>query len=160
MEFIVDCMLGKSAKWLKILGFDVLFFNKIEDKDLLDIAKKESRILLSRDTELIERAYPVKSLFIESDDWREQVEQVLEELNLWEQVKPLSRCIECNDKLNDLPKKRAKNLVAPFVYEQVNSFSICPGCGRVFWKGTHHKDMELKIKEILRGRRKLDLILS
>jgi uncharacterized protein with PIN domain len=150
MKFIVDCMLGKLAKWLKILGFDALFFNKIEDDDLLSKARKERRILLTRDTGLIEKAKDVETLFLESEEWRDQVKQVLDKFSLWERVNPHTRCIDCNVKLKDLPKKNAKNLVTPFVYKRADSFALCPGCGRVFWRGTHFKDMEFKIEELLK----------
>ncbi len=55
MTFVADCMLGRLAKWLKILGFDVLYFSKAEDRDLVEIARREGRVLLTRDTGLIER---------------------------------------------------------------------------------------------------------
>ncbi len=154
MEFIVDCMLGKLAKWLKILGFDAVFFSKIEDSELLALAKKEKRILLTRDNGLIERSSNIQSLLIESEDWNRQIEQVLDEFELWQDIQPYSRCIECNAELKDLPKVRARNLVTPFVYEKADAFSICPSCGRVFWKGTHHLDMEVKLEEILSKRKK------
>jgi uncharacterized protein with PIN domain len=154
MIFVVDCMLGKLAKWLKILGFDATFFSKIEDSELLDLAQKEKRTLLTRYTGLIEKAKRIGTLFIESEDWNDQVEQVLSTFDLWKHVEPYSRCIECNTVLKDLPKSRARNLVTPFVYEQADYFALCPGCGRVFWKGTHHKDMEFKIEEILRKKKR------
>ena len=154
MRFIVDCMLGKLAKWLKILGFDAVFFSKIGDPELLTLAHKERRILLTRDNGLIEKASDIQTLFIGSEDWNEQVEQVLDEYELWQDIQPYSRCIECNAELKDLPKSRAKNLVTPFVYEKADAFAICPSCGRVFWKGTHHQDMEGKIDEILRKKEK------
>lgn len=153
MKFIVDCMLGKLAKWLKILGFDVTYFKKIEDRELLSLAKKENRILLTRDNGLIEKAKGIESLFIESENWKQQVEQVLKNFNLWQEVQPYSRCIDCNIELKNLPKERAKNLVSPFVYEKSNSFALCPRCGRVFWKGTHFYDMEFKIDDILEKRK-------
>ena len=155
MKFIVDCMLGKLAKWLKILGFDVSYFKKIEDDELISLAQKEKRVLLTRDNGLVEKAKKTKFLFIHSEDWRHQVEQVLDYFSLWNEVIPFSRCIECNLELKDLPKKSAKNLVSPFVYEHAKSFALCPRCGRIFWKGTHYRDMEFKIDEILKRNRKL-----
>jgi uncharacterized protein with PIN domain len=157
MKFIVDCMLGKLAKWLKILGFDAVFFSKIEDSKLFILAQKEGRILLTRDNGLIEKAREIQTLFIQSEDWNEQVEQVLDAYELWQIIQPYSRCIECNVKLKDLPKSRARNLVTPFVFEQAEAFAICPSCGRIFWKGTHHEDMEYKIDEILRKKEKKKL---
>ena len=152
MKFVVDCMLGKLAKWLKILGFNAVFFSKIEDDDLLEIATNEDRILLTRDTGLIEKSKGDTSLFIESENWRTQVEQVLDYFDLWKDVKPNSRCIECNVRIKDLPREKAKNLVTPFVFENADTFALCPDCGRVFWRGTHLKDMETKIDDFLKKR--------
>lgn len=143
-------MLGKLAKWLKILGFDAIFFSKIEDEELMAIAGRENRILLTRDTGIIERSRKVETFFIDSESWREQVKQVLDYFDLWEDVKPNSRCIECNSLLKEISKKRAKNLVTPFVYTTADTFALCPGCGRIFWRGTHFKDMEFKISELLK----------
>lgn len=153
MKFIVDCMLGKLAKWLKILGFDTLYFSKIEDSDFLAMAKKEKRVLLTRDTGMIERSHDIKCLFVESEDWKDQVRQVLDAFALWEDVHPNSRCIECNVELKSLTRKKAKNLVAPFVYEHARSFALCSRCGRVFWQGTHYQDMEYKIEELFKKRK-------
>lgn len=144
-------MLGKLAKWLKILGFDAVFFSKIEDKNLLELAEEEGRILLTRDNGLMEKARYIRALFIKSEDWWVQLGQVLDEFGLRGQVKPHSRCIECNMSLKDLSKARAKNLVTPYVLEHAVVFALCPGCGRVFWRGTHSKDMELKIDSLLKS---------
>ena len=147
--FIVDCMLGKLAKWLKILGFDTLFFSKIEDDELLAIARKEGRVLLTKDTGLIQRARDIETLFLESEEWKDQVRQVLGHFDLKEKAAPHTRCIDCNVALKNLPKKNAKNLVSPFVFGRADSFALCPSCGRVFWRGTHFEDMEAKIRDLL-----------
>ncbi len=154
MKFIVDCMLGKLAKWLKILGFDTLYFSKIEDENFLKLAAQEARIILTRDTGLIEKSGQMKHLFISSENWQEQLQQVLDAFDLWDKVKPNSRCLECNVELKSLSRQSAKNLVAPFIYEHAQSFAICPQCGRVYWQGTHYQEMEAKIHEILSERNK------
>ena len=150
MKFVVDCMLGKLARWLKILGFDTLFFSKIGDDKLLAIAEKEERILLTRDNELFERADPAAAFFIKSEDWQEQLKQVLDGFKLRDKAKPYSRCIECNAALKDLSRIKAKNLVTPFVYKNAAGFALCPVCGRVFWQGSHQKDMAVKIDKFLK----------
>jgi uncharacterized protein with PIN domain len=155
MTFIADCMLGRLAKWLKILGFDVLYFSKAEDRELVAIARREGRVLLTRDTGLIERtARRPNRLFVRSDDWKDQVVQVLDDLGLWDEVRPNTRCLECNLLLRPLSKDRARNLVTPYVHEHASSFAICPGCDRVFWQGTHYGDMEKKIEALLERREK------
>ncbi|TFG52630.1 MAG: hypothetical protein E4H35_09235, partial [Candidatus Aminicenantes bacterium] len=70
----------------------------------------------------------------------------------WDDVRPNTRCIECNLPLKTLTRERARNLVTPYVSEHASSFAICPGCNRVFWQGTHYGDMERKIERLL-GRR-------
>jgi uncharacterized protein with PIN domain len=142
-------MLGKLAKWLKILGFDTLFYSRIEDDELLKVAEKDARVLLTRDTGLMERSSHIESLFIQHEDWRKQLVQVLDNFDLRSQVKPYSRCIECNQALKKISREKARNLVTPFVYDTALGFALCPECGRAYWKGTHHQDMDFTIEELL-----------
>jgi len=152
MTFVVDCMLGKLAKWLRILGFDAVYLNKAEDRDLLLLARREKRVLLTKDHELLLAASDIPGLFIESDNWQEQLAQVLDVFGLRDRVRPHSRCLLCNVDLKKIPKRLARNLVAPFVFEKARSFAICPSCGRVFWPGSHYKDMDLKLARICRAK--------
>jgi uncharacterized protein with PIN domain len=149
MKFVVDCMLGKLAKWLRILGFDAAYWSKAEDGELLDCARRENRILLTKDHRLLETAKDVPNLFIDSDDWRQQLDQVLHEFQLRTEIRPYSRCLACNCELKLLSKEKARNLVAPFVFERSDSFAICPRCGRVFWPGTHFEGMDSTVSRVL-----------
>lgn len=150
MTFVVDCMLGKAAKWLKILGFDVLFFPKAEDDELLAVARRDGRTLLTRDHALIAGAGGTTCLLIESEVWEEQIRQVLAHFGLAAAARPFSRCVECNAAVKPLSRENAANLVAPFVLEQGRDFALCPVCGRVFWQGTHFEDMEVRVAALLK----------
>jgi uncharacterized protein with PIN domain len=149
MKFVVDGMLGKLAKWLKILGFDVSYSPLADDDTLLRVARSEGRTLLSRDRSLLGRTRGLKALLIGSERWEEQVRQVLDHFGLRDEAQPYSRCLECNVRLKPLPKSQASNLVAPFVLEHGTSFALCPRCGRVYWKGTHFEAMEAKLAKLL-----------
>jgi len=149
MKFVVDCMLGKLGKWLRILGFDALYMNKAEDGELLLLARREKRTLLTKDHELLLSAAGLSSLFIESDSWQAQLTQVLDAFRLRDKAKPHSRCLACNVGLKRIAKKSAKNLVTPFIFERASSFAVCPACGRIFWPGTHFRDMDLTIVRML-----------
>lgn len=150
MSFVVDCMLGKLARWLRALGFDVQYSSKAGDDELLNIARRERRTLLTRDTRLLGRAKAITALRITSEKWDEQVIQVLSAFDLKDQIRPFSRCLDCNRRLKPLTKEKARNLVAPFVLEHTRAFALCPECGRLFWKGTHFDDMGSKIDALLK----------
>jgi uncharacterized protein with PIN domain len=142
-------MLGKLAKWLLILGFDTVYFNRIEDDDLQRLAREQGRVLLTRDGALRNRMRGHPALLVASEDWRHQLRQVLEAYDLRSRCCPWSRCLICNRPLRRLESGRALNLVPPHVLKTASGFALCPGCGRVFWKGTHHADMERRLEEIL-----------
>jgi len=144
MKFLADCMVGKLARWLRILGFDVAYSTRSDDQGLIELAVKEQRILLTRDRELAKRTLG-KSLLIESERWEEQLKQVLERFNLLSEIDPFTRCVSCNASIKPLPKKEAQKFVPPIVYEENESFAHCPECDRVFWKGSHYKHMKEKI---------------
>lgn len=149
MTFVADCMLGKLARWLRILGFDVAYFSTAEDPDLVALARREGRVLLTRDSGLIEKtAKRADRLFIRGQDWEDQVVQVLDEFGLWDEVRPNTRCLACNLPLKPLGREQARNLVSPYVGEHAASFAVCAGCQRVFWPGTHYGDMERKIARL------------
>jgi len=144
-------MLGKLARWLRVLGFDVSYFRRIEDGELLTIARKEGRTLLTRDRELVRRAKAVPALLIDGEKWEEQVVQVLKAFDLGGRVAPFSRCLDCNRPLKRLSREEAGNLIPPFIRDQCGRFALCPGCGRVFWEGTHAGDMAGRIDRILKS---------
>ena len=149
MKFVVDVMLGKLAKWLRIMGFDAAYGNRAADRELLQTARRERRVLLTRDRRLFQSAKNVRGLLIESEDWRRQLAQVLDAFGLREKARPMTRCLACNLRLKRLSRKNARNLVAPFVFERASAFSICPRCGRVYWPGTHFGDMDKRLSKIL-----------
>jgi len=148
MTFIVDGMLGKLAKWLKILGFDALFMAADDDK-ILAVARREGRTILSRDHEFIRSAKGHRALLIESTHWPDQVRQVLAQFDLRTEARPFTRCLECNVLLEWLSYEGAARIVPPHVCEKTSSFSLCPCCGRVYWAGTHHSAMESAVRELL-----------
>lgn len=151
MTFFADCMLGRLARWLRALGFDTAYDRRIGDPELLAVARREGRVVLTRDSGLIAKgARRADRLFIESDDWRTQVKQVLDAFGLRAAAAPHTRCLECNAAFKRLARDRARNLVAPFVLEHGRDFALCPGCGRVYWRGSHTGRMDAALEELLR----------
>ncbi len=149
MKFICDDNLGKLAKWLRTLGYDTLFYLDIEDTELVSRALKEKRIILSRDTELRRFKSAEKNLFLLASNLPlEQVKQVLREFNLTPEKKYLfTRCLVCNQVLVPVPKKEVENKVPPFVFKTQENFVYCPSCDKLYWAGTHVKNLKKEIKE-------------
>jgi uncharacterized protein with PIN domain len=145
--FVADVMVGKLARWLRVLGFDVLYSNKYEDDEIIRISDAENRVILTRDAGLARRRGSSQCLFIESGDYKEQVQQVVRTLNL-KTFKVFSRCLECNARLEEVDKETVFEKVPPFVYLTQDRFAQCPACERVYWHGTHTEEM---LKQISGG---------
>jgi uncharacterized protein with PIN domain len=140
MKFAADAMLGKLAKWLRILGYDTSYERDIEDESLLEAAAREGRFLLTRDTRLIRKLEPGEYLFIRDNAPSDQLRQVFRELGLKaDDWLIFSRCTLCNTPLVDMDKEHTQGLVPEYVFMNAESFKRCPSCGRIYWRGTHAK---------------------
>ncbi len=150
MKFICDRMLGTLAKWLRIFGFDTYYANsKIDDAELLEVAKKENRTLLTRDKELIynARRENLKIIKINTTDLDEQLRLVLQNVKI-DETKFLSRCTLCNTVLDEIKKENVQNNVPKKVFENNEEFWFCPKCNKHYWMGSHYDKMLKKIGEI------------
>lgn len=147
MRFIADGMLGRLARWLRILGYDVIYSARLDDAELARMARIENRILLTRDTGLVKRK-GVKFVLVKSDDVYEQLRQLLDELQLSLDAAAFSRCSECNTPLVDVHPESVASEIPPYVLATQTRFRRCPGCGRVYWRGTHWEKMRQKIREV------------
>lgn len=146
-RFLADAMLGRLAKWLRILGYDAEYFPG-EDDDLLRQARREGRVLLTRDTRLLRRRLLPPHLFIESDHVMEQLRQVVVALRLDPTAPPARRCVCCNTVLEPRHKAEVLGLVPEFVLSHHQAFWACPACRRIYWAGTHRQRMEEAIKAL------------
>ena len=135
VRLLADGMLGKLAKWLRLLGYDTAYDNVASDAELARRARAEGRVLLTRDRELSKRR-GLRTLLIESEVLEEQVRQVQEHLPPPPQP-PLSRCAVCNSALDSVSPAQIADRVPPYVLRTHSEFRRCPGCGRVYWPGSH-----------------------
>lgn len=139
MRFLADAMLGKLAKWLRILGYDTVYIPDVDDDYLVRIAIREDRILLTRDRYLCERRI-VRSrcVFVDWGTTAQQVRQVLQAMDLHPKTEGLfTRCAVCNGQINAVSKEEVADRLPPYVYKTQTEFGRCEGCGRVYWRGTH-----------------------
>ena len=141
IKFIADEMLGKLAKWLRTLGYNTVYYTDKGDNGLVQKALEENRIILTRDTHLAERKLARKCLLIRSDNFWEQFEQVIKELDLDMKSKLFTRCLVCNSKLISVEKDSIKDQIPEYTYQTQTTFYRCLNCGRIYWSGTHKDSM-------------------
>ena len=144
IRFVADVMVGKLARWLRVLGVDVRYSNTYEDDAIIRIAEEEDRIILTRDVGLAGRRKLPGCVLIESGNYREQLQQVIHTFEL-KDFNVLSRCLECNVPLQGIDKEAVFEKVPPYVYLTQNRFAMCPSCRRIYWHGTHADDMLKKM---------------
>ena len=147
IKLLLDGMLGRLAKWLRLLGYDTAYFPDLDDHELVRLARAEGRVLLTRDRELTRRR-GLSCLFVENDELEEQLLQVIFELHL-ETERPFSRCPVCNTPLQEVEKSSVKGRVPPYVFRTKEHFSLCPECDRIYWRGTHWARMREEIAQII-----------
>ncbi len=150
--FIADANVGRLARRLRMMGYDTLFINDIEDSELIRIAHREKRIILTRDTGIMERRIvargDVSAVFIEPAEINNQVRQVVETLKLELGADLFSRCMECNELLVWREKESIRHLVPRYVYQTQDRFRQCPVCERIYWQGTHWKKMVREVEQL------------
>ena len=148
--------MGKLAKWLRMLGYDAVFFEGEDDAYLIDRALKESRVILTRDTHIMKRGVitsgRLRAILIDSDHPEPQVLQVIEALHLDFQSRPFTICLECNSPLQERSKEEVKDRVPPYVYKTQTQYMECPVCRRIYWRGTHWQAMLRKLERLTKQR--------
>jgi uncharacterized protein with PIN domain len=150
-KFIVDCNVGKLVKWLRLMGYDTRFFNGSNDSHLVATALAEGRVILTRDTQIMQRRVvtsgQLKAVLIQSDEPERQIRQVINTLDLNCQFKPFAICLECNQALIERNKDEVKDRVPPYVFQTQNQYMECPACHRIYWRGTHWQAMTKTLKK-------------
>lgn len=142
-------MLGSLARWLRILGYDVVYDSQLGDAALVDRAVEEKRIILTRDRRLVERKQAHNHLLIDSERLEEQILQVLGDCG--ESIhrdRLFGRCLRCNEPLTELPREEAASRVPPYVARTQKRFRHCSGCGRVYWRATHVERMLARLETL------------
>ena len=157
-RFLLDGMLGKLTRWLRLFGFDAKYSRALSDEELINQALEEKRILLTRDLDLHRRAKRkgAETLLIESRSEAEELAEIAVCLGMELKVEPAeSRCPKCDAPLRQVEKEEVQGKVPSKTYEVYDEFWVCERCGQVYWRGAHWKNIERiveKANNILRNR--------
>ncbi|WP_281247897.1 Mut7-C RNAse domain-containing protein [Desulfacinum hydrothermale] len=143
--FLVDSMLGRMAKWLRILGFDAVC-RRVDTLADLEHHRAQGRLVVTRNTRWKQRP---GVFFITADETPEQVRELVTELGIGpEEVRLFSRCLRCNAPLQTVPKASVAHQVPDYVYETVDLFSRCPACSGIYWRGSHSERMAKQLERM------------
>ncbi len=140
-RFLVDAMLGRLARWLRVLGMDTAYNPDVPDPMLVRWAQAEQRILLTRDRNLLAELRPQRSLLVEADAPLLQLRQVVAQVGVAPPVELFTRCLVCNAELLPAGTEDWKTRIPPASRELPGPVRCCPSCKRVYWPGSHTRRM-------------------
>jgi uncharacterized protein with PIN domain len=150
MKFVADTMIEKLGRWLRILGYDVVFDSSKSLKDLIEFSNKEERVFLTRRKSFPEGIMPDTLYDICSENFDEQMRRVITQFSLDTESSLFTRCTDCNVQVEKvIDKETIKDRVPHRSWEGFNEFYECPKCRKVFWKGAHVDNTIKKINNIL-----------
>ena len=150
-RFIADAMLGRLARWLRVLGFDTTYDPAIDDPELVSISAAESRVLLTRDRHLVAHRRPARALLITVDDPLEQLREVIATYKLAPPAELFTRCLVCNSMLRAATENEEATLRAGAARELRGPVRHCSGCERMYWAGSHTRRMRETLARELPG---------
>jgi len=147
--FVLDTHLGRLAAYLRMMGFDSVYRNDCRDEELAHISLDQQRTLLSRDRGLLKRSLVTRGYLVRELQPREQLLEVLRRFNLSGSVAPFRRCLACNTLLQGVPKDLIGHCLPPETRKHYDEFHVCPGCNRLYWKGSHYQCMAVLIERMI-----------
>ena len=147
-RFVVDVNLGRLARLLRLLGFDVRFDPDLGDAALAEISQAEHRILLTRDRGLLKRRNVTHGLFVRQDRPIDQAVAILHRLDLHARLAPFSRCLRCGGELAPVAKHDVLDRLEPLTRKHMHTFHRCVSCAHLYWKGSHHAQLAALVEEV------------
>ena len=150
MKFLADSSLGRLSKWLRILGYDTVYYRGDADRIFLRKAEREGRAVLTRRKDVLARQHPGLVLFVASDRVEEQIVEVLGKLGFRPEPENLfTLCLRCNESLKAAKPEEVQSLVPDYVFRTQREFRVCPVCRGVFWPGTHRERALSMLRRLL-----------
>lgn len=151
MKFLVDRMLGKLAKGLRILGYDAAYYRGEDPNEFFRLARQEKRVILTRNTRLVPKQPEDRVVRVTVDQPVLQLKELIRTgwVCLNEEIL-FSRCLLCNALIEEIPREEAEGKIPDFIFCQKQAFFRCPQCLRIYWQGSHPERMRQRIDRLLR----------
>lgn len=149
--FILDVHLGKLARRLRLLGFDCCYRNDRDDVEIMTVALRERRIILTRDLGILKHRQVRHGYLVRSDQVDHQIREVLTRYALSDRVQLWRRCLVCNGLLKQVPKEAILDRLEPKTRLYYETFHRCTDCARIYWQGSHFAGIRQWLESFLNG---------
>lgn len=151
LRFVADAHLGGLARLLRMAGFDTLYDNHFDDSEIVALAVRDGRIILTRDRELLKRREVNHGCYVRALKSTQQLREIVARLDLAGSMRPFTLCLHCNAPLRTIAKELVLQQLPPSVRLLQQRFSTCDLCHRVFWEGSHWQRMRAQLRETVAG---------
>lgn len=141
IKFILDVHLGKLSKYLRLLGFDTLYNNSLDDPEIIETAQHEKRIILTRDFGILKNGNVTHGYWLRSQDSKEQLKEVIQRFGLKDKFNIFSRCTICNGEIYEVQISEIKERIDKKILKEYDTFYRCTTCQKVYWEGSHYDNM-------------------
>ncbi len=141
-RFVVDVNLGKLAPKLRLLGFDTYYRNNLDDREIVSISARENRIVLTRDVGILKYKHLSFGYWVREIQPHLQIKEVVKKFTLYQHINPFTICSQCNGKLKSVKKELIIDKVPRKTAENFEKFMQCDNCGKIYWQGSHVKEIK------------------
>jgi len=148
-KFIADINLGDIVKYMRVLGFDLYYDPLLSTREIIEISKKENRIILTRSKKLLKFKDVTHGIFIRPGTTTEQIRRIIDYLDIKDDIKSFSRCLRCNTLLKSVLKENILDRIPPKTKEFCDEYVQCQSCDKIYWKGTHFINMKKIVRQTL-----------
>lgn len=148
--FIADAHLGKLTHYLRLMGYDTVYYRNISDSSIVDLARTSKRYVLSRDRLLLQNNNIQLGYFVRHQKPARQLRELVQRFDLMEFAKPFTLCPLCNGTLQVIEKTKAKDKVAPAIYRRFDSFYQCRHCEHIYWQGSHYDNIWAWLRKLFK----------
>jgi uncharacterized protein with PIN domain len=151
LKFVADGMLGRLTRWLRMLGHDVEYSTTMDDSHLMAVARREKRVLLTRDLELYKQATAkgVEVFYFQGLTGEEKLSEVARRFNIRMEIDlAVSRCPKCNAKLKQTTKRKVQGKIEENTLLHYDEFWKCPKCGQIYWQGSHWNGIRRTLESV------------
>lgn len=148
-KFIADINLGNIAKYMRVLGFDLFFDPRLSPREIIEISKRDHRIILTESRKLLKFKDVSHGIFLRPGTTAQKIKRIIDYLDIKDKVDPFTRCLRCNSLLEAVAKEKILDRIPPKAKAYCDRFVLCRTCDKIYWKGTHCTHMQKVVDQIL-----------